>query len=157
MLLVSYLACRYIVTSKLGRVSKGIRDAELRVVFTGYDAYKFKLFIWTFSAMLCGIAGALFVTQVGIINPAEMKPSNSIEVVIWVGLGGRGTLIGALLGAFAVNGAKSYLTAAYPDAWLYFLGALFVFTTIFLPHGLVGIFRKRRKVSKQCPPILHLL
>lgn len=135
-----YLLCRYIVTSKLGRVIRAIRDAEDRVVFCGYDAFKFKLFIWTLSAVLCGIAGALYVPQVGIINPSEMQPSNSIEIAVWVALGGRGTLVGPILGALAVNGAKSWLTVACPDLWLYFLGALFILVTLFLPKGLIGIF-----------------
>jgi urea transport system permease protein len=148
-LISSYLACRYITMSKLGRVLTGIRDAETRVIFTGYDAFRFKLFAWTFSAILCGIAGALFVLQVGIINPEEMKPSNSIEMVIWVAVGGRGTLFGAILGAFVVNGAKSYLTAEFENVWLYFLGLLFVLTTIFLPNGLVGLFRRNKKVSSE--------
>ena len=144
-----YLLCRYIVTSKLGRVIRAIRDAEDRVVFCGYDAFKFKLFIWTLSAVLCGIAGALYVPQVGIINPSEMQPSNSIEIAVWVALGGRGTLVGPILGALAVNGAKSWLTVACPELWLYFLGALFILVTLFLPKGLIGIFSLFLKRGKQ--------
>jgi len=135
-----YLLCRYIVTSKLGLVIRAIRDAESRVVFCGYDSFKFKLFIWTLSAVLCGIAGALYVPQVGIINPSEMQPSNSIEIAVWVAIGGRGTLVGPILGALAVNGAKSWLTVVCPDLWLYFLGALFILVTLFLPKGLIGVF-----------------
>ena len=123
MLVLAYLACRFIVKSKLGRTLTAIRDAELRVRFCGYDTTRYKLFVWTFSAMLCGLAGALYVPQVGIINPSEMQPSNSIEMAIWVAVGGRASLIGGILGAFIVNGAKSWLTVAFPSAWLYFLGA----------------------------------
>jgi len=139
-LCLSYLFCRYIVTSKFGRVIRAIRDAESRLIFSGYDSFKFKLFIWTLSAILCGIAGALYVPQVGIINPSEMQPSNSIEAAIWVAVGGRGTLLGAMLGAIIVNGAKSWLTVAFPDLWLYFLGALFIIVTLFFPRGLIGLF-----------------
>jgi urea transport system permease protein len=135
----SYLACRFIVQSKLGRTLTAIRDAELRVRFCGYDTTHYKLFVWTFSAVLCGIAGALYVPQVGIINPSEMQPSNSIEMAIWVAVGGRGTLLGGVLGAWIINGAKSWLTVAFPSAWLYFLGALFILVTLFLPQGLVGL------------------
>ena len=137
-LFFSYLLCRYIVQSKLGRVLIAIRDAESRVMFSGYNTNHYKLFIWTFSAVLCGIAGALYVPQVGIINPSEMEPSNSIEMAIWVAVGGRGTLIGALLGAGLVNGAKSWFTVAAPDYWLYFLGALFIVVTLYIPKGIVG-------------------
>ena len=112
---------------------------ELRVRFCGYDTTRYKLFAWTFSAMLCGLAGALYVPQVGIINPSEMQPSNSIEMAIWVAVGGRATLLGGVLGAWIVNGAKSWLTVAFPSAWLYFLGALFILVTLFLPHGLTGL------------------
>lgn len=147
-LLLSYILCRYIVNSKLGRVLTAIRDAETRVMFSGYNPLKYKLFVWTLSAIICGIAGALYVPQVGIINPSEMQPANSIEMAIWVAVGGRGTLIGALLGAGLVNGAKSWFTVAYPDLWLYFLGAIFIATTLFLPKGVVGIsnlFNKKIK------------
>src|SRR6185369_213526 len=138
-LLLAYLACRFIVTSRFGRALTAIRDAELRVRFLGYDSTRYKLFVWTFSAMLCGLAGALYVPQVGIINPSEMQPSNSIEMAIWVAVGGRGSLVGGVLGAWLMNGAKSWLTAAFPSAWLYFLGALFVIVTLFLPKGIVGL------------------
>jgi urea transport system permease protein len=147
-LLLSYILCRYIVNSKLGRVLTAIRDAETRVMFSGYNPLKYKLFVWTLSAIICGIAGALYVPQVGIINPSEMQPANSIEMAIWVAVGGRGTLMGALLGAGLVNGAKSWFTVAYPDLWLYFLGAIFIATTLLLPKGVVGIsnlFNKKIK------------
>jgi urea transport system permease protein len=137
-LLLTLLLCRYIVTSKFGRVLAAIRDAESRTMFSGYNTRDYKLFVWTLSAVICGIAGALYVPQVGIINPSEMSPANSIEIAIWVAVGGRGTLVGALVGAGIVNGAKSYFTVAWPDLWLYFLGALFVLVTLFLPRGVMG-------------------
>jgi urea transport system permease protein len=133
-----YVLCRYIVTGKLGRIMRALRDHEGKVMFMGYSPLRYKLFVWTLSAVLCGLAGVLYVPQVGIINPSEMQPANSIEMAIWVAVGGRATLGGAALGAFAVNGAKSWFTAAAPDLWLYVLGALFVFITLFLPGGLVS-------------------
>ena len=141
-LLGALLLCRYIVTSKLGRVLAAIRDAETRLMFSGYDPLHYKLFAWTFSAALCGIAGALYVPQVGIINPSEMSPANSIEVAVWAAVGGRGTLLGPILGAGIVNGAKSWLTVAAPDLWLYVLGALFIVVTLFLPQGVIGLFQR---------------
>jgi urea transport system permease protein len=135
----TYLLCRFVVTSRLGRVVTAVRDAELKSRFCGYESTNYKLFIWTLSAVLCALAGALYVPQVGIINPSEMQPSNSIEMAIWVAVGGRATLFGAVLGAWLVNGGKSWLTAALPSAWLYVLGALFVAVTLFLPDGLVGL------------------
>ena len=143
-LILSYILCRYIVKSKLGRVLVAIRDAESRVMFSGYNTIHYKLFIWTLSAFLCGIAGALYVPQVGIINPSEMEPSNSIEMAIWVAVGGRGTLVGALIGAGLINGAKSWFTVAAPDYWLYFLGALFIIVTLYLPKGIVGSLKDIR-------------
>lgn len=138
LLVLTLLACRYIVTSKFGRVLAAIRDAESRTMFSGYNTRDYKQFVWTLSAVICGIAGALYVPQVGIINPSEMSPANSIEIAIWVAVGGRGSLVGALLGAGIVNGAKSYFTVAWPNLWLYFLGALFVLVTVFLPQGVLG-------------------
>ena len=130
--------------SKFGRVLTAVRDAENRLAFCGYDPRGFKLFIWTLSAVLCGLAGALYVPQVGIINPGEMSPTNSIEAAIWVALGGRGTLIGPLLGAGIVNGAKSWFTVAFPEYWLFFLGLMFILVTLFLPHGVIGLLRRRK-------------
>ncbi len=138
-----YLACRYIIASRYGRVVQAIRDAEGRTRFIGYKVESYKLWLWVFSAMLAGIAGALYVPQVGIINPGEFAPINSIEVVIWVAIGGRGTLYGAVVGAILVNYAKTYFTAALPEVWLYALGALFVVVTLFLPKGVVGLVRSR--------------
>src|SRR6195256_5424810 len=141
-LIGTLLLGRFIVTSKFGRVLAAIRDAEQRVMFCGYNTVHYKLFVWTLSAVLCGIAGALYVPQVGIINPSEMSPANSIEIAIWVAVGGRGTLTGAIVGAGIVNGAKSYLTQAFPEIWLYFLGLLFILVTLFLPQGVVGLARR---------------
>ena len=143
-LALGYLACRAIVASRLGRVAVAIRDAESRARFVGYRVERFKLALFTFSAVLAGIAGALYVPQVGIINPSEFQPLNSIEVVVWVAVGGRATLYGAVLGAIGVNYAKTWFTGVLPDAWLFALGALFVLVTLFLPRGVVGLFRRRQ-------------
>jgi len=141
-LIATLLLGRWLVTSRFGRVLAAIRDAEARVMFCGYDTLWYKLFVWTLSAVLCGIAGALYVPQVGIINPGEFAPINSIEVVIWVAVGGRGTLYGAAAGAVLVNYAKTFFTGALPEVWLYALGALFVLVTLFLPRGLIGLAKK---------------
>ncbi len=143
-LILTLLAARAIVASKLGRVLTAIRDAESRVMFSGYNPVHYKLFIWTVSAVICGIAGALYVPQVGIINPSEMSPANSIEIAIWVAVGGRGSLVGAILGAGLVNGAKSVLTVAFPEYWLFFLGLLFILVTLFLPRGVIGALDQLR-------------
>jgi urea transport system permease protein len=143
-LIGTLLLLRWIVTSKFGRVLAAIRDAEQRVMFCGYDTVHYKLAVWTLSAVLCGIAGALYVPQVGIINPSEMSPANSIEIAIWVAVGGRGTLAGAILGAGLVNGAKSVFTQAFPEYWLYVLGLLFVLVTLFLPQGVMGLLTRLR-------------
>lgn len=146
-LALGYIACRWIVASKLGRVSLAIRDAESRTRFIGYKVENVKLWVFTFSAMLAGIAGALYVPQVGIINPNEFSPLNSIEMVVWVALGGRATLYGAVVGAIAVNYAKTYFTGALPEVWLFALGGLFVVTTIFLPRGITGLLKKKEVQS----------
>ncbi len=138
-LITLYCACKVLVNSKFGRVLTAIRDAESRVMFSGYQPLYYKLTIWTVSAMMCGLAGALYVPQVGIINPSEMSPANSIEIAIWAAVGGRGTLIGPIFGAGIVNGAKSYFTVAFPEYWLYFLGLIFVLVTLFLPKGVMGV------------------
>ncbi|WP_457572934.1 urea ABC transporter permease subunit UrtC [Desulfolithobacter sp.] len=138
-----YYSCRWIVSSRLGRLCTAIRDAEDRARFIGYRVERFKLAIFAFSAVLAGIAGALYVPQVGIINPGEFAPLFSIEMVIWVAVGGRATLYGAVAGALLVNYAKTWLTAAMPDAWLFALGALFVLVTLFLPRGITGLVRKK--------------
>ena len=141
-LLGFFLMARWLVNSKFGRVLQAVRDAETRVMFSGYNPLGYKLTIWTISAMMCGVAGALYVPQIGIINPSEMSPANSIEMAIWAAVGGRASLIGPIVGAFIVNGAKSWLTVAYPEYWLYFLGALFIGVTLFLPQGIVGWVKK---------------
>jgi urea transport system permease protein len=146
-LAASYLACRAIVESRAGRVMRAIRDAESRTRFLGYPVESFKLWVFVFSAVIAGVAGALYVPQVGIINPGEFAPINSIEVVIWVAVGGRGTLFGAAAGAVLVNYAKTYFTAALPEVWLYALGALFVLVTLFLPRGIVGLIQSKEKTK----------
>lgn len=143
-LLGFYLWARWLVNSKFGRVLQAVRDAESRVMFCGYNPLPYKLTIWTISAVMCGIAGALYVPQVGIINPGEMSTANSIEIAIWAAVGGRATLIGPIVGAFLVNGAKSWLTVSFPEVWLYFLGALFIVVTLFMPQGVVGLVKKLR-------------
>lgn len=143
---LGYLSCRFIVKSRLGRVCTAIRDAEDRSRFIGYRVEDVKLWIFAFSAALAGIAGALYVPQVGIINPGEFSPLNSIEIVIWVAVGGRGTLYGAIVGALMVNYAKSYLTAAMPEVWLFALGAVFIIVTLFFPRGIIGLFRGKKAV-----------
>ncbi len=145
LLVVAFLVCTRITQSKLGRVLVAIRDAESRVRFLGYDVTRHKLFVFVLSAVLAGLAGALYVPQVGIINPGEFSPGNSIEAVIWVAVGGRGTLVGAVLGAFSVNALKTWLTTVAPDLWLFALGGLFVAVTLFLPRGLIGLFSKAPK------------
>jgi urea transport system permease protein len=143
-LIGTLLLGRWLVSSKFGRVLAAIRDAEPRVMFCGYNTVHYKVAIFTLSAVLCGIAGALYVPQVGIINPSEMSPANSIEIAIWVAVGGRGTLAGAILGAGLVNGAKSVFTVAFAEYWLYVLGAIFIFVTLFLPRGVMGLLQRAR-------------
>ena len=146
-LALGYLACRALVKSRLGRVAVAIRDTEDRTRFIGYKVEHVKLAIFTFSAVLAGIAGALYVPQVGIINPGEFAPLNSIEVVIWVAMGGRATLYGAVLGAIGVNYAKTWFTAAFPEVWLFALGGLFVLVTLLLPRGIAGLWRRKEDAS----------
>ncbi|WP_055733703.1 urea ABC transporter permease subunit UrtC [Agarivorans gilvus] len=136
----AYILCRWIVNSKLGRVLIAVRDSESRTRFIGYRVERFKLFVFVVSAMLAGVAGALYVPQVGIINPGEFAPLNSIESIVWVAVGGRGTLFGAIFGALLVNFGKSWFTGVFPELWLFFLGALFVITTLWLPKGVVGLY-----------------
>src|SRR5207302_7850462 len=135
----AFLLCRSLVLSKFGRVLTAIRDEESRLRFCGYDPVGYKLFVWTLSAVICGIAGALYVPQVGIINPSEMSPANSVEIAIWVAVGGRGSLIGPVVGAALVHGAKSWLTVSFPDLWLYFLGLLFILVTRYVLRCVGGL------------------
>ncbi len=146
-LAASFLACRAIVESRAGRVMHAIRDAESRTRFLGYPVESFKLWIFVFSAVIAGVAGALYVPQIGIINPSEFSPINSIEAVIWVAIGGRGTLYGAIAGAVIVNYAKTYLTGSFPEIWLYALGALFVVVPLFLPRGIIGLVSARGRAK----------
>ena len=147
-LIAFYLMARAIVNSKYGRVLQAIRDSEARVMFTGYNPVAYKLSIWTLSAMMCAVAGALYVPQVGIIHPGEMSPAASIEIAIWAAVGGRATLIGPIVGAFFVNGAKSWFTVAFPEYWLFFLGALFIAVTLFLPNGLIGLVGRIGRIGQ---------
>ena len=136
---------RWLVTSRFGRVLAAVRDGEARVMSLGYEPLRFKLAVWTISAVLCGVAGALYVPQVGIINPSEMSPASSIEIAVWVAVGGRGTLFGAALGALLVNWAKSWFTVVFPEYWLFFLGLLFVAVTLWMPDGVLGLRRRAQR------------
>jgi urea transport system permease protein len=144
-LIGGYLLCRRVVGSRLGRVLVAVREAESRTRFLGYRVEHYKLFVFVLSAMLAGIAGALYVPQVGIINPGEFAPLASIEIVVWVAVGGRGYLYGAIVGALLVNYGKTWFTGAFPEIWLFLLGGLFVVSTLFLPRGVVGLFDRRRR------------
>jgi len=148
-LVLVFVLVQWIMKSRFGKVITAIRDSESRVMFIGFNPLQYKLAIWTLSAVLCGIAGALYAPLVGIINPGEMSPVNSIEMVIWVAVGGRGSLVGSILGVFTVNGAKTFFTAFMPEYWLYVLGGLFVVVTLFMPKGLIGLFSRRRPQARQ--------
>jgi urea transport system permease protein len=139
LLLGVYVLCRWLTTTKFGLVQRAIRDSENRVLFSGYSTANFKLFVFVLSAMICGMGGALYVPQVGIINPSEMAPEKSLEAVVWCAVGGRGSLLGPIIGAISVNAMKSYATRAFADQWLYFLGALFILVTLFLPGGIIRV------------------
>jgi urea transport system permease protein len=151
-LLATLVLCRWLVGSSFGGVLRAIRDGEPRLRSLGYETLWYKLGVWTLSAVLCGVAGALYVPQVGIINPSEMSTSASIEIAIWVAVGGRGTLVGAVVGAVLVNLAKSWFTKAMPELWLFFLGALFVSVTLFLPQGVLGLVRSLRPRRRTAAP-----
>ena len=151
---LGFLVCRYVTASKLGRVLLALRDAESRVRFLGYSVTNAKLFVFTLSAVLAGIAGALYVPQVGIINPSEFSPGNSIEIAIWVSVGGRGTLVGAIVGAVLVNSAKTWLTGAAPETWLFVLGALFILTTLVFPRGIVGLLRPSSRIRARAAAVV---
>jgi urea transport system permease protein len=156
-LIFGYFISRFITTSKLGRVLVSIRDAEMRTRFLGYKVEYYKLFIFVVSAMLAGIAGALYVPQVGIINPGEFNPVSSIEIIIWVAIGGRGTLFGAVIGAIAVNYAKTYFTGAFAELWLFMLGGLFVLSTLYLPKGIVGAVKNLKEGSGKSSKLYYLI
>ena len=148
-LLLVYGLCKWLTKTKFGKVQRAIRDSENRVMFSGYSTANFKLFIFVFAAVIASLAGVLYVPQVGIINPSEMSPDKSLEAVVWVAVGGRGTLVGPILGAFAVNALKSWATRAYPDLWLMFLGTMFILVTIFMPKGIVGLPDQLRGLYKK--------
>jgi urea transport system permease protein len=149
-LLGVYFGCRWLTRTKFGLVQRAIRDSETRVLFSGYSAVQYKLFVFVISAAIAAVGGALYVAQVGIINPSEMTPDKSLEAVVWVAVGGRGTLVGPILGAVLVNALKSWATHAIPDLWLILLGSLFLLVVLFLPKGIISIpsvlldFYKRR-------------
>jgi urea transport system permease protein len=138
-----FLIARFIVMSRFGKVLIAVRDTESRTRFLGYRPESYKLVVWVLSAIMAGIGGALYVPQVGIINPSEFSPANSIEAVIWVAVGGRGTLVGAIIGALIVNFGKTWFTSALPEFWLFALGALFIGVTLLLPQGVMGLFALR--------------
>jgi urea transport system permease protein len=139
LLILTYIFCRWLTLTKFGKIQRAVRDSENRVLFSGYAAANFKLFVFVVSAIIAGLAGALYVPQVGIINPSEMAPDKSLEAVVWVAVGGRGTLIGPIVGAIVVNALKSWATRAFPDLWLIILGAMFAIVVLFMPKGLVGL------------------
>jgi urea transport system permease protein len=139
LLLMTYLFCRWLTSTKFGKVQRAVRDSEVRVLFSGYAAANFKLFVFVVCAIIAGLGGALYVPQVGIINPSEMTPEKSLEAVVWVAVGGRGTLVGPVVGCIFVNVLKSWATRAYPDYWLMILGGMFLLVVLFLPKGIVGL------------------
>src|ERR1700722_13619774 len=149
LLVLTYVFCRWLTLTRFGKIQRAVRDSENRVLFSGYAAANFKLFVFVVSAIIAGLAGALYVPQVGIINPSEMAPDKSLEAVVWVAVGGRGTLLGPILGAFGVNAFKSWATRAYPALWQILLGGLFVLVTLFMPKGLVGLPEQMRGWKKR--------
>ena len=150
----AYLFCRWIVASRAGKVLIAIRDSESRVTFSGYTPWVYKLFVFVVAAGLAGLSGMLYVPQVGIITPAQIGVLPSLEVVIWVAVGGRGTLIGAILGAVAVNYGRSVLTNYFPEAWPFILGGLFVVVVTMFPDGLLGMIRKVTDRKKTPAPLI---
>jgi len=140
LVLATYVVCKWLTTTKFGKVQRAIRDSENRVLFSGYATANFKLFIFVLAGIIAGLAGALYVPQVGIINPGEMATDKSLEAVVWVAVGGRGTLIGPVVGAIFVNAMKSWATVAFPDLWLIILGGSFILVVLFMPKGIVGLF-----------------
>jgi urea transport system permease protein len=153
LLCVQFLVARYMVTSRFGKVLIAVRDTESRTRFLGYRPETYKLVVWVVSAVMAGVGGALYVPQVGIINPSEFAPGNSIEAVIWVAVGGRGSLSGAVLGAVLVNLGKTWFTSVLPEWWLYALGAMFIFVTLLLPRGLMGLLPRRTSAVRVDPTV----
>ena len=154
LLILTYVFCRWLTLTKFGKIQRAVRDSENRVLFSGYAAANFKLFVFVVSAIIAGLAGALYVPQVGIINPSEMAPDKSLEAVVWVAVGGRGTLIGPVVGAIAVNALKSWATRAYPDLWLIILGGMFVIVVLLMPKGIVGLPAQLLSLFKRSHAIL---
>ncbi len=152
LLLGTYALCRWLTSTKFGLIQRAIRDSENRVLFSGYATADFKLFIFVLAAIISGLGGALYVPQVGIINPSEMGPDKSLEAVVWCAVGGRGSLIGPILGAISCNALKSYATHAFAEQWPYFLGGLFIFVTLFLPEGLVGLPARFARLRRRLKP-----
>ena len=149
LLLGTYFLCKWLTGTKFGKVQRAIRDSENRVLFSGYATAYFKLFVFVLAAIIAGLAGALYVPQVGIINPSEMATDKSLEAVVWVSVGGRGTLIGPVIGAIVINGMKSWATRSYPDLWLLFLGMTFILVTLFMPKGIVGLPAQLRSLKQK--------
>jgi urea transport system permease protein len=153
LLLGTYGLCKWLTITKFGGIQRAIRDSENRVLFSGYATANFKLFVFVLAAIIAGLAGALYVPQVGIINPSEMATDKSLEAIVWVAVGGRGTLIGPVIGAVAVNAMKSWATRAYPDLWLLFLGTLFILVTLFMPKGIVGLPAQLAGLKRRWLPV----
>jgi urea transport system permease protein len=156
LLLGVYLLCRWLTQTKFGLIQRAIRDSENRVLFSGYATAHFKLFVFVLSAVICALGGALYVPQVGIINPSEMSPDKSLEAVVWCAVGGRASLLGPIIGAVSVNALKSYATRAFAEQWLYILGGMFVIVVLFMPKGIVGLpeqFREWREKKQRAKSI----
>jgi urea transport system permease protein len=149
LLLLTYLFCRWLTSTKFGLIQRAIRDSENRVLFSGYATADFKLFVFVIAAIISGLGGALFVPQVGIINPSEMSPDKSLEAVVWVAVGGRGSMLGPILGAIGINGLKSYATHSFAEQWPYIIGFLFIFVTVFMPKGIIGLPAQFRELKRR--------
>ena len=149
LLLLTYLFCRWLTSTKFGLIQRAIRDSENRVLFSGYATADFKLFVFVIAAIIAGLGGALFVPQVGIINPSEMSPDKSLEAVVWVAVGGRGNMLGPILGAVGINGLKSFATHSFAEQWPYIIGFLFIFVTVFMPKGIIGLPAQFREMKRR--------
>jgi urea transport system permease protein len=149
LLLLTYVFCRWLTSTKFGLIQRAIRDSENRVLFSGYATAHFKLFVFVIAAIISGLGGALFVPQVGIINPSEMAPDKSLEAVVWVAVGGRGNMLGPILGAVGINGLKSYATHSFAEQWPYIIGFLFIFVTLFMPKGIIGLPEQFRELKRR--------
>lgn len=149
LLLLTYVFCRWLTSTKFGLIQRAIRDSENRVLFSGYATAHFKLFVFVIAAIISGVGGALFVPQVGIINPSEMAPDKSLEAVVWVAVGGRGNMLGPILGAVGINGLKSYATHSFAEQWPYIIGFLFIFVTLFMPKGIIGLPEQFREIKRR--------